>query len=395
MSENNKLRVLHIIASINPAHGGPTQALLQTLLSLGNEQHIETVCLDSPNADWIKDYPGIVHPMGSLFKKYGYTPKLTSWIREHAKRFDVAVVHGLWNHASVGGGLACKKANLPYVLFAHGMMGPWFKKTQPLKHFVKQIFWLLQGRVVQNAQEVLFTCDEEKRLATESFWGYTYTPRVVAFGAADGKKALLDKSYHQIYNAIPELNRKPYLLYLSRIHEIKGCDLLLEAFAQIKKSTDYYLIMAGPCDTDLIDRLKLQAKKMGIADRVFWPGMLKNDLKLSAFINAEAFILFSHHENFGIAVAEALSFGKPVLISNQVNIWREITTGNAGIASYDTVEGATEVLTKWESLSPEKKKEMSIAARCVYEQNFTVEMAAKDLTNALLKAVQSGREKNA
>ena len=385
MTNDPQLRVMHIIDSVNPAQGGPVQALLQTLENLGNLQHIETICLDAPDSTWLKDFPGIVHPMGRVFKKYGYTPRLIPWIKENAKRFDVAVIHGLWNHASVGGGFACHKAKLPYVVFAHGMMGPWFKKTQPLKHFLKQLFWLFQGRVLHHAQEVLFTCEEEKRLAADSFWGYTYNPKVVAFGAVDGNQLILNGNYNQIYDLLPELNNKPYLLYLSRIHEIKGCDLLLEAFAKSVKRSELHLIIAGPGEANLVAELKCMSERLGIADKVHWPGMLKNELKLSAFIQAEAFVLFSHHENFGIAVAEALSFGKPVLISDQVNIWREITDGKAGISGKNTIKGATEVIEKWAFLTGNDKQQMGLNARNVYEANFRAEVAAQHLACALIK----------
>lgn len=388
MQNTSQLRVLHIIDSVNPAQGGPVQALLQTLMHLSDSQHIETICLDHPDSDWLSEFAGIVHPMGRRFKKYGYTPKLIPWIKKNAKRFDVAVIHGLWNHASVGGGFACKEMKLPYVVFAHGMMGPWFKKTQPLKHFAKQLFWLLQGRVMHNAHEVLFTCEEEKNLAKDSFFGYSYNAKVVAFGAEDGRQLIRNNDYSHIYDLMPQLKKKPYLLYLSRIHEIKGCDLLLEAFSKVTKHNELNLVMAGPGNSDLINELKLKAYNLGIADKVHWPGMLKNEVKLSAFIHAEAFTLFSHHENFGIAVAEALSFGKPVLISEQVNIWREIIKGKAGIAAVDTVEGATEILAKWTSLSDFDKEKMAINARNVYETHFRAEVAAEHLTDALIRAIK-------
>ncbi len=100
-------------------------------------------------------------------------------------------------------------------------------------------------------------------------------------------------------------------------------------------------------------------------------------------------------ENFGIAVAEALAYGKPVLISNQINIWREIEVGDAGIVASDTVEGATQVIQTWENMTPEQRLKMGRAARTVYEANFTVEAAAKDLTVALMRAVRSNqREKS-
>lgn len=184
-SNNPDLRVLHIIASVNRADGGLIQSVLQTLNSLPKNQKMETISLDAPDAPWVTEFPGIIHAMGPTPKKYGYTPKLAKWITENAHRFDVAVIHGLWNHASVGGWQGCRLASLPYVLFTHGMMDPWFKKAYPLKHWLKQIFWLIQGRVLRDASEVLFTCEEEKCLAEGVFWGYQYHSRVVAFGAQD------------------------------------------------------------------------------------------------------------------------------------------------------------------------------------------------------------------
>lgn len=385
-------RVLHIIASVNRSGGGPIQAVIQTLDSLPNNQTMEVLSLDDPNAQWVVDFPGIVHAVGPVPKKYGYTPKLAEWIVKNAHNYDAAVIHGLWNHASVGGWQGCKRAKLPYVLFTHGMLGPWFKKNQPIKFWLKQLFWFVQGRALKDASAVLFTCEEEKRLAQGVFWGYQYEPRVVAFGAGD-VHPIHENEQELFLQTVPQVRDKPYLLYLSRIHEIKGCDLLLEGFAHAVKRPDLQLVMAGPCHDDLIDRLKQQAKKLGIAEQVHWPGMLKGASKAGAFRGAEAFVLISHHENFGISVAEALAYGKPVLISNQINIWREIESGGGGIVADDTISGAIQILQSWENMTLKQRLEMGCASRLVYEQNFTLEAAVRDLTLVLQKAKdQSLRE---
>ena len=387
MECNSKLRVLHIIASVRKESGGPVEGLTQSVIyrqKLG--QYIEVLTLDPHDADFLKDFPCKVAGVGPVAKKYGYTPKLKQWIVDNGHRFDVAVIHGLWNHASVGGWQGCVKAKLPYVLFTHSMMDPWFKKAYPLKHWSKQLFWIIQGPALKHASEVLFTSEEEKKLAQGVFWGFKYNSKVVSYAAGEAITPS-QEALDTIDQILKDVGHKPYLLYLSRIHEKKGCDLLLKAFAKIDKRSDLQLVMAGPCHDEYINTLQKLALDLGICDRVHWPGMLKGELKAAAFKNAEAFVLTSHQENFGIAVAEALAYGKPVLISNQINIWREIESGGAGIVASDTVEGAAQIIQTWESMVPEQRLEMGRAARSVYEANFTVETAAKDLTEALEKAI--------
>src|SRR5690606_21760746 len=133
-----------------------------------------------------------------------------------------------------------------------------------------------------------------------------------------------------------------YLLYLSRIHQKKGVDLLINAYAEIIKSEEHKkikrdfpkLVIAGPgMDSNYGKDLKLLVEENNLGDSIFFPGMLSGDAKWLAFYNADAFILPSHQENFGIAVVEALACKIPVLISNKVNIWRENEKEAAGFRS--------------------------------------------------------------
>lgn len=386
LTNENIVKVLHIIASVRKESGGPVEGLTQSVIyrqSIG--QYIEVLTLDPHDADFLHEFPCKVTGVGPTSKKYGYTPKLKQWIEDNAYRFDVAVIHGLWNHASVGGWQGCVKANLPYVLFTHGMMDPWFKKAYPLKHWLKQLFWIIQGPALKHASEVLFTSEEEKKLAQGVFWGFQYNAKVVSYAAGEAVTPS-QEAINTIDQILKDVEEKPYLLYLSRIHEKKGCDLLIKAFAKLDKRKDLQLVMAGPCHDDYIIALQNLAVDLAISDRVHWPGMLKGELKAVVFNKAEAFVLTSHQENFGIAVAEALAYGKAVLISNQINIWREIEKGGAGIVAPDTVDGALSVLQRWEEMSNDEKQQMSNAARKTYLENFTVQAAAEDLTVALQKA---------
>lgn len=386
------LRVLHVIASVDRSYGGPVQGLIQGLnIRRSWGQKIEVVTLDTPDSPAIAEFPGLAHGMGPVPRRYGYTPRLARWIAENGSRFDAAVIHGLWNHGSIGGWQGLRRARLPYVLFTHGMMDPWFRRTYPLKHWAKQVFWVVQGRVLRDASEVLFTSAEEKRLAEGVFFGYGYHPRVVAYAAAEPAPPTAEDE--AAFRAlVPDLAGRPYLLFLSRIHAKKGVDLLLEGFARASRRPELQLVIAGPEHGDLGNRLRAQATTLGIAERVHWPGMVKGAAKAGAFRGTEAFVLTSHQENFGIAVAEALAYGRPVLISDQINIWREIEVGG-GLVAPDTAEGAADLLSRWEAMPSEARARMGQAARAIYETNFTVEAAARDLTAALERAAASRKDK--
>ncbi len=379
------MKILHIIASADPRTGGPIEALRLGGLEMARLGHaIEVVTLDNPSARYLSDFPLPVHACGHWIRRYGYTPALARWIAANAHGFDAAVIHGLWNHASVGGWSALKVAGLPYVVFAHGMMDPWFRETYPLKHLAKQALWLArQGRVLRDAAAVLFTCEEERRRARGVFRGDGYVERVVAFGTS-APPAQTEDQLAAFRRRLPALSDRRFLLFLGRIHEKKGCDLLVEAFAKIAASSpDLHLAIAGPDQTGLKSRLIAQAAKAGVADRIHWPGMLVGEAKWGAFRAAEAFVLPSHQENFGIAVAEAMACGTPVLMTDKVNIWREVKASGAGLVAPDSLEGIENLLQSWLALSDDGKNAMRANARSGFERHFRIEAAARDLVTLL------------
>ena len=113
--------------------------------------------------------------------------------------------------------------------------------------------------------------------------------------------------------------------------------------------------------------------------------MLMGDAKWGAFYGADAFVLPSHQENFGIAVVEALACGKPVIISDQVNIWKEISAGEGGIIGEDTKESVYNNLLKWINMSEKDKTAMGERALQVFLDNFQVETAANNFYKIICK----------
>jgi glycosyltransferase involved in cell wall biosynthesis len=173
-------------------------------------------------------------------------------------------------------------------------------------------------------------------------------------------------------------------LFLGRLHPKKGCDLLLSAFAQVAAAhPKQQLVMAGPADPAYLAILQAQAKTMGIEHRVHWTGMVKGDAKWGALYACDAFVLPSHQENFGIAVVEALACGKPVLISDKVNIWREIAQDGCGLVKRDTLAGTTQLLQAWFALSTACRTAMEAHARQTFGQRYTVNASAHSLICAV------------
>lgn len=386
------MKILHCIHSLDPAIGGPLESVKQSSLVLARRGHeVEAVSLDAPTSPWSKEFPGPVHALGPGRGSYGYSPHLVPWLKAHHAHYDVVIVHGIWQYNSFGVWRALRKTATPYFVFPHGMLDPWFNRTYPLKHFKKLLYWpWAEFRVLRDAAAVLFTSDEERRLARESFALYRCHEVVVNFGTAAPEVDLVS-AREDFWNAFPPVRGKKFLLFLGRLHEKKGCEELIRAFAAVRNAAppvdDLHLVFAGPCaDENYLQRLKRLTNKPtseGSALPVLFTGMLTGNPKWGAFAAAEAFVLPSHQENFGIAVVEALACGKPVLLSNQVNIWREIVADGCGYVEADDLAGTRRLLERWIETSPAQRAQMSENARRCFAQRFEINRAVDSFLHTL------------
>lgn len=374
-----RMRLLHIIGTMSPEAGGPTESV-RSLITYGLPGYVgEVVTLDDPGAPFLENYSFPVHALGPVNTVYGYTAKLMPWLRTNGDRFDGVIVNGLWQYCGYAAwrSFAGKK---PYVVFTHGMLDPYFKTRFPAKHLKKWAYWLLSEYwVLRGAKRVLFTTNAEEVLAKQSFWLHSWKGFVVPYGATgpDGDPEMQLRAF---YASFPRLEGCRFLLYLGRIHRKKGCDMLIDAFAKAAAADPtLHLVMAGPDQQLWSTELQRTAESAGVASRVHWPGMLKGDVKWGAFYASEAFILPSHQENFGIAVAEALGCGRPVLLSDKVNIAADIAADGAGLMEEDTPEGTLRLLEQWIGFSEEQRRKMNGLARDCFDRRYDMKRNARKI----------------
>lgn len=382
------MKLLRVIATLDPRHGGPSaglRAITPALAALGHETTF--VSLDAASSAAPSCAGAAVVALGPARGGYAFTPRLLPWLRAHARDYDAVFVHGLWQYHGRAVHAALRATDTPYFVFPHGMLDPWFRRAYPLKHAKKWAYWhLCERRVLRDAAAVLFTCDEERRLARESFRPYECRERVVAYGTAapDGDAARERTAWE---TALPELGDRPFWLFLGRIHPKKGVDLLLQAYARLAAVSDNplpALVLAGPCsDGAYRTTLETLIAEMPARGRVFWAGMLEGERKWGALRAAEAFVLPSHQENFGIAVVEALSAGTPVLISRQVNIWSEIESAGAGFAEPDDLPGTLRLLQRWHATPAGERSRLRSSAVALFRERYEIGRVARSLVQTI------------
>lgn len=372
------MKILRCIHSADPRGGGPIANIRGMQQPLEERGHrVELASLDSPDAPFIPELGLPLHPLGPGRGSFGYSSRWKEWMQANLGNYDRIIIHGLWQYPHWSVPPLARKRRIPYFVYPHGMLDPWFNRRYPLKRIKKQLFWWLGGhRNLKGAEAVLFTSEQERLQARKSFWPYHLPEQVIVYGIPGNPYADRELPH--------PLEGRPYLLFLGRIHEKKGIDLLLQAYAEWENPTKLDLVIAGPGTLPPGSRhLTPDSCLPTPSPRLHTPGMVEGERKWALLAHAEAFILPSHQENFGVAVAEALSAGTPVLLSDQVNICREVESAGAGFVQPDTLEGTRNLLNAWAGLSADRKQSMRRQARERFLSTFEVGKAAADLEEKL------------
>lgn len=380
--------VLHVIPSLSVIHGGPSRAIFLIERSLGGsgvQMEVATTDDDGPGqrlaARVGRDGIEVAVPQGSglvrrFFAKrtefYKISPSLAVWLARHARDYDVIHIHALFSFSSLAAAWAARRAHIPYIVRPLGTLTRYgVEKRRPwLKQF--SLKWI-EGPILRHASAVHFTAEAE-RIEAEAL-GMPFRAVVIPLAV----EASVQGSGTAFVDRFPELAGQPYLLFLSRLDRKKNLEGLLGAMAILAGTfPNLMLVVAGDGDPDYVASLKRLAVGLGIVSRVVWVGFVDGELKYGALAGATVFVLPSHSENFGIAVAEALAAGLPCVVGHGVAIAPAVEGAGAGLAVGTDAESISKGVEHY-LVSEGARQQAGEAARELARREYSVEKMGERL----------------
>jgi len=337
----------------------------------GHEVAIYTTDADGPGRlDVPLDEPVIreqvaIHYIPVQFPAFWATSlPLRAALKQAIRNANVVHIHSLYMfHDLVAGGF-CRRFAIPYLLRPHGSLDPYIRQRHRWRKMVMEAWF--QNRVLRDAAMLHFTTEEERRLAQP--YAHNGRSMVVPNGLDLAEFETLPPA-GDFRARHPEIGDRKIILFLGRINFKKGLDALAGAFGQIAAGRDdVSLVIAGP-DDGFRSKTETWLEEAGVRQRTIFTGMLTGADKMAAFRDAEMFVLPSYSENFGIAVAETMACGLPVVISDRVNIWHEVEAAGAGrITAPET--GAVAASMAFLLDDPEAARRMGENGRALVRSRF-------------------------
>ena len=297
---------------------------------------------------------------------------------------DIVHIHSIYLFHSTVGAYLCRRFRVPYVIRPHGTLDPYLRRRHRVRKWLHES--IVERQSFRSAAAIQFTAVEEMALATNSRFSKRLFQSAVSAIVPNG--VVLPEGFDSGSQAVdvevllqrfPDIRGKRVVLFLGRINFKKGLDLLAAAFAQIcRKRNDVHLLIAGPDNEGYELKVREWLRAENVLDRVTFTGMQRGAGKNAAFEIAEMFVLPTYSENFGIAVVEAMAQGLPVVVSDRVNIWREIAAAEAGLVVRCD---ATELATAMASLLDDAtlRRSMGEQGRRLVRRSFTWEVVADQM----------------
>jgi glycosyltransferase involved in cell wall biosynthesis len=415
------MKILHVVALIQASTGGPAVSVTRLASEQAKMGHNVTLaCLDYPHLGPQVAALGVrvVSVKGNAFavRGRGWSPKFRRVVMHEAKKADIVHNHGLWMWPNAYAREAAVAAGKPLIISPRGMLEAWSLSRSKLRKAVA--WWLFEKKNLQSAvvfhataaSEAESIRDAVKRLRDEKT---AESARRVAAQPTDKRQKgegdapiivvapngvdlpdLAQKPKRQILESkFAKLRDRRWVVFMSRLHPKKGIDVLLRCWARQKEeSLGPVLVLAG---SDLIGYRKdveRMVRELGLEDSVVIVGEVLGEAKDCLLANADVFVLPSYSENFGIVVAEAMSWARPVIASTGTP-WKEIADVGAGWWVKPEEEPLTQVLHEALVKRPGELDAMGAKGRALVAERYTWAAPAERLIKAY-KEIGDEKTKN-
>jgi len=362
------MKIIHYIPSIDRIAGG-TSTYMQVLgKELGKLAEVHIITHASENPLPISNCKihnlSVYNPINGRFKN------------EISKLFDVIKpdlvhVNCCWMPACAFVQQMAQKRNIKVVLTPHGMLEPWIIKRHYWTRKLPALL-LYQKAAIQNADCLQATAESEKQNLLKL--GYNSNIKIVKLGI-DAESIAMKTSW----------KKNKQLLFLSRVHVKKGINYLIEAADMLREELQgYKILVAGEGDADYIDSLKQQIMDKGLQNIIHLIGGVYGDKKWKLFQTSDLFVLPTNSENFGLAIAESLASGTPV-ITTVGTPWNDLNSSKSGAWIEIGTQSLVETLRRFLSLTDEDLEAMGKNGRKLIETKYSAKVMAEEM----LKVYQS------
>ncbi|WP_414623981.1 hormogonium polysaccharide biosynthesis glycosyltransferase HpsP [Calothrix sp. CCY 0018] len=391
------MKILQIVPSISLIYGGPSQMVLGLAPALARQGVKVTILTTDSNGDTGQkplDVPlnspieqdgyEIIYFKCSPFRRYKFSVDLLKWLNNHAKEYDLAHIHALFSPVSSTAAAVCRAKKLPYILRPLGTLDPadLRKKKQ-----LKQLYAAgLERPNIKKAAAIHFTSEQEAKVSHR--FGVTTRDLVIPLGVKQMQECR-DVKFN-VSNQFNIPDNVPKILFMSRIDPKKGLDLLIPALEKLlSEGLDFHFVLAGtnPQDPSYEQKIKSQIQASPLDKHTTITGFVTGELKSALLETADLFVLPSYYENFGIAVAEAMVAGIPVVISDQVHICQDISGSESGWVGTTNTESIADLLR--EALKdPEERQRRGLQARKYALLNYSWDAIAQKIVEAYQDIIQ-------
>lgn len=369
------MRVLHVAPYASLDYGGPAVALrsmAKVLKSQGAEVDVVTT-----NAAGNHDLPlreGETYDENGIkfrfFKRHFprswfRAPGMSRWLQEHVYDYDLLHLHVPFTSPFRAGALVARAAGRPYIATLHGVLDPWSLKQKAWKK--KPYLRILERDVLAGAKILHVTAPLERDFVDVLCFG----PEVCCLPLA----VPLPLAHLRLHRT-PDCRR---ILSIARLHPVKALPILFAALAQLRaEGCNVYLDLAGHGDAKYVAELHKHAQSLGVAEFIVWHGQVDEVQKEHLYAKADCLALLSYHENFGLAAAEAMAAGIPVVVSDQVGLAHDVLAFHAGsVVPVGDHAAAASALRSF--LEPTASVNAGRRGRKLVEQHYGEEAFAKGL----------------